>query len=127
MTNRFSSARVPAIALLVAVATFLASPHPASAQYAHFFRDAALTPADIELAQSTAATLYTKEGVKAGEKANWQNPQTGAEGYIEMLEVEDGGSCVVFRHMAKAKARDHVRYYVRKCLDDDGKWMLAPN
>ena len=100
---------------------------PSQAQYAHFFREAAMTPEDIEMAKNAAATLYTKSGVKVGETATWQNTDSGAEGTVEILEVEAQGPCVTFRHLAKTKTEPKIRYYSRRCKDAGGKWVLSAN
>ncbi|WP_299852100.1 hypothetical protein [uncultured Roseovarius sp.] len=97
------------------------------AQYAHFFRDAAMTPEDIEMAKNAAATLYTKSGVAVGETEKWSNAKSGAEGVVEILEVEDQGPCVTFRHLAKTKSEPQIRYYSRRCKDAGGNWVLSAN
>ena len=112
---------------LICGALLFAISAPASAQFAHFFKDAALTPEDIEIVSETAAALYTKPGVQPGDQLDWNNADTGAEGRVEVLEVSDAGKCVVLRHLAKTTKKPQIRYYVRRCLDANGNWILSAN
>ena len=100
---------------------------PAHAQFAHFARDAALTPEDISLAKDAAKSLYTKSGVKLGETRVWANEASGASGIVEVVAVEDAGKCVVLRHLASTRKKPEIRYYLRRCRDSIGNWILSAN
>jgi hypothetical protein len=84
-----------------------------------------MSPEDIEMAQDTAASLYTNPGVKVGEQAKWQNPESGAEGLVEILKVDNQGLCVTFRHLAATRTKSQVRYTIRRCKDAGGDWLLS--
>lgn len=103
----------------------LAAPSLGAAQFGHFFNDAKMTPEDIDRASQAAETLYTKSEVQAGDQAQWTNPENGHTGVIDVLEVEDG-PCVTLRHIASTVAHDDIRYYVRRCKEANGDWVLSP-
>lgn len=98
----------------------------APAQFGHFFNDAEMTPDDIALASQAAERLYTKAGVTVGEQVTWNNPKTDHKGVVDVLEVE-AGPCVTIRHIATTRAKPDIRYYVRRCQQADGNWVLSPN
>ncbi|MFY0691313.1 MAG: hypothetical protein JXR14_05240 [Paracoccaceae bacterium] len=100
---------------------------PSHAQFAHFARDAALTPDDIGLAKDSAKALYTKPGVQPGETLYWENEESGARGLVEVVAVEEAGRCVVLRHFANTRRKPEIRYYVRRCRDVNGRWLLSAN
>ena len=79
---------------------------------------------DFNMASKAAERLYTAEGVKPGAHTTWENPRTGAQGEIEILEVE--GHCVLIKHLLRSGKQQKVRRIdVKRCRGDDGVWRLS--
>jgi len=112
-------------AFLIAAALALGIANPASAQYGHFFNDAQMTPEDIDMASKAAEKLYSRQGVKTGDRASWDNPKSGHKGVVDVLEVEQG-PCVTIRHIAATRSSPDIRYYARRCQVSGGGWVLTP-
>ena len=98
----------------------------ASAQFAGIIGDTRLKPADVEMATQTAAKLYQRAGVSVGDKATWQNEDTGAVGLVEVTNVDQGGACVTVRHTTQAGTRMRSQSISRRCRQSDGSWALIP-
>ncbi len=79
---------------------------------------------DFNLVAEAAKRLYTAEDVKAGAHTTWENPNTGAHGEVDILEVE--GRCVLIKHLLQSGKQGQVRRIdVRRCRGDDGVWRIS--
>ena len=114
------------VCLFAAVSFVLFVASPSSAQIARLLGNSKLKPEDIELATQTAADLYTKPGVKVGDKATWANEDTGARGVVEITKVERDGTCVSFVHTTEAGVQKRTQAGSRQCRNADGTWAFSP-
>ena len=124
---RFVELIVKSSVCLIAAASlvlFLAS--PGSAQIARLLGNSKLKPEDVELATQTAVNLYTKPGVKVGDRATWANEDTGARGVVEITKVERNGACVSFVHTTEAGVQRRTQAASRQCRNADGTWAFSP-
>ena len=119
----FQRPRLQTVCVLI-LAVGLSLPTPGVAQFGHFFTHAKMTADDIDLASKPAETLYTKSGGQAGDQPQWRNPETDHNGVIDVREVEDG-PCFTLRHIASTVAHGDIRYYVRRCKEANGNWVLC--
>ena len=110
-------------AMLFALALLLAVAGPAAAQITKILRESGLNQADINIATETSEALYQKPGVRVGQKSEWSNPDTGASGVVEILEVQ--GACVTFVHYTQAPNRQPRRLPSKRCKDASGNWVLT--
>ena len=111
----------------LAGALMVALSFPVAAQnLSRMLGNSRLTPQDIEIATTTAEQLYTKPGVRAGETAEWSNEETGARGVVEITKVDQGGSCVSFRHTTVGQANRQSQSANRLCRQADNTWVFTP-
>lgn len=110
---------------LVSGALLLMFVLPADAQLARILRQTNLTPGDIELANGAAQVLFDRSSAAPGQRNSWQNPDTGAQGTVEVVRVEQGGNCISVRHVTQPKDKPQRVFTMRRCKGD-GVWMLAP-
>lgn len=110
-------------ALAVVIAAAVASPSGAIGLLEELGR-IGLNNDDFGLASEAAERLYTAADVKPGARTTWQNPETGAQGEIEILEVE--GRCVLIKHLLQSAEQEQVRRIdVKRCRGDDGVWRIS--
>ena len=92
------SGRILALAVLI-----LSLGLPVEAQLAKILRETNLTQDDMKLANGAAQSLFEKSGVARGQQASWQNPESGATGVVEVLDLEQGGKCITVRCLVISK------------------------
>ena len=87
-------------------------------------KDTGLVDADFAQLEAAAATLYRKEPPEVGSKAAWQNPETGAQGTVELTCFD--GRCAGLRHLFKPSAQAKTDgFSSRRCRNDAGDWVLS--
>lgn len=114
------SGRILALAVLI-----LSLGLPVEAQLAKILRETNLTQDDMKLANGAAQSLFEKSGVARGQQASWQNPESGATGVVEVLDLEQGGKCITVRHVTQPQDKPQRQFKMRRCKDGD-IWTLAP-
>ena len=82
---------------------------------------------DEEKAMLSEALNQALENGKDGEVVTWENPGSGNNGRIELLDThEDYGTiCRTIRTQTSADGREGGGIY-RLCLADDHSWRFAP-
>jgi hypothetical protein len=71
--------------------------------------------------EETAATLYREEPRDVGSKAPWLNPDTGAQGTVELTSLD--GRCAGLRHLFKPSAQAKTDgFSSRRCRNEAGDW-----
>jgi hypothetical protein len=79
---------------------------------------------DFNIAAEVAERLYSAADARAGAHTTWANPETGAEGEIEILEFD--GRCAMIKHVFRSeKSGPPHRVDVRRCRGDDGVWRIS--
>lgn len=111
--------------LIAASATLLIGfSGPSFAGIGQIFSKSGLSSQDTELASNAAKQLYTKSGVKVGDKAKWENTKSGAFGTVEVLKVERTPNCVTFRHLTTASTKRQSKLDSRRCRNSAGEWII---
>lgn len=114
--------KIFAIVFVLIVAT--GSTSVAAQGIGRLVKDTGLVDADFNLMGDAAATLYADEPREVGSTADWQNPETGASGTVELTSFD--GRCVGLRHRFKESPQARTdQFSTRRCRNDAGKWMLS--
>ena len=82
-----------------------------------------LVQEDINIMTGAAAELYTAGNARVGDDVIWSNPQTGAFGMIEVIEVEENCVRLAYRFQAARKSTTQT-VTIRRCLVD-GQWIVS--
>jgi len=82
---------------------------------------------DEEKAQLSETLNQALEDGADGETVTWENPDTGNNGRIEILDTHEdyGTTCRTIRTHTMASGREGGGIY-RLCLADDDSWRFAP-
>lgn len=114
------SARFAAIACTLALVT----PVPGFAQFARTFSESGIEGSDVSMAGAAAEQLLNESAPAMGQRIEWQNPETGSAGQVEITAVRNAPRCIDLRHVVNA--RDNVERVVNasRCQDALGNWVL---
>ena len=101
---------------------------PAGAQNLSFLRESPIAWLDDNDEAILRATIDAVLEAPDGTTTDWQNPETGANGRVQVLDTEEayGTTCRRIKMRNEAKGRKGGGTY-RLCLADDGRWKFAPN
>ena len=121
MSKRITTMAVAMAFSLVAVPAFAAGQFSwlKNSPVSHF------TDEDWDLLRSTARDLL--DNGEDGDKAEWANSESGAEGSVEVLNSyeEDGRTCRRAKFYNSARGLAGTGVY-RLCRVEDGSWKIAP-
>lgn len=108
--------------MLAAVCSLAASPLFAQGFTTKLARTG-LTQDDVNIMVAEGAQLYQNGGATVGSDTVWKNPETGAYGLAEVVEVEANCVRVAYRFRTD-RNRTLQTVEIRRCLQD-GTWVLA--
>ncbi len=110
--------------LMVFILLFTTTTAMAQAGLYKRFSNIGLKQSDIDMLTATAEGMYVTSPAKSGATKQWENPETGARGQVETLDV--GGNCVTVRHIIRvAGADESAAFASRRCQAADGSWQLS--
>lgn len=114
------------VAMTLLLAAFsVAAPFASAKSLSRILADSGLTPADFDMVQNSAKTLYDTPNHKPGQNVDWSNPESGAHGSAQLKTVR--GNCAYILH--KVYVRDATRpreLRTEYCQSADGEWLLQP-
>ncbi len=121
-TNKNNPARMVTIFCLIAAATV------AGAQNLNFLRESPIAWLDDDDEAILRATIDAVLEAPDGTSTEWQNPATGANGRVKVLDTHEdfGTTCRRLQMRNEASGRRGGGTY-RLCLSEDGRWRFAPN
>lgn len=110
----------------VAVLALLISVMAAQVNAQGFTRNLArtgLTQEDVNIMVSEGAQLYQGGNATVGIDTVWNNPETGAHGLAEIVEVD--GSCIRIAYRFKTERNRALQTFeIRRCVQN-GEWVLS--
>lgn len=99
----------------------------AGAQNLNFLRESPIAWLDDNDEAILRATIDAVLEAPDGTTTDWQNPATGANGRVQVLDTQQdfGTTCRRILMRNEASGRIGGGTY-RLCLSDDGRWRFAP-
>ncbi|MEL6766854.1 MAG: hypothetical protein AAFP17_06715 [Pseudomonadota bacterium] len=83
-----------------------------------------LQDSDFTAMEQAGASLFQAGAPEVGQKATWDNTETGAKGEAVISKIE--AECMSVDHAWHVPNRTHTgTFKSRRCQNAEGKWVLA--
>ncbi|TMV07659.1 hypothetical protein FGK63_09325 [Ruegeria sediminis] len=111
--------------VLVTAALFFSGSEGQAKPLSRMVAELGLSPADFEMQNAAAASLFAKGRPLVGQEASWSNPDTGSKGTVRVREMQE--DCAHLQHFVVSGKTGQTREIrTRRCLDAGGNWILTP-
>lgn len=116
------------LAQMAMILCLLSGAATSGAQNLNFLRESPIAWLDDNDEAILRATIDAVLEAPDGTATDWQNPATGANGRVQVLDTHEdyGTTCRRLLMRNEASGRRGGGTY-RLCLSEDGRWRFAPN